>query len=193
MMLGFGTSRRSRLLLGLLSILVSGQASLMVLSNSAQAVYPNPVCMNQKALLPVNNAQVLQWKQTSLNQFHARAHVFGKVSKIYGIQGGDHYHFQIQIGSAPKDLIEVVYSRNFGTPEVALGAEAQVCGDYITSNAPAGGFPVSPDGALIHWVHENERGGGHENGFVILNDTLWGGKAPVPLNPKDEIPNPPFL
>lgn len=126
-----------------------------------------------------NNDQVLRWKATSKNQFHARARVQGKVVRIYPDRNG-HEHFSIQIGPKSGDTIEVVYNQNFGAvPEPEVGMDVEACGDYITSTGPApapGGktYPASPDGAIIHWVHFAPSRSGHTSGYLVVGGVLTG-------------------
>ena len=53
----------------------------------------------------------------------------------------------------------------------------EACGDYITSTAQSGPYPPSPDGAILHWVHMNPAGRGHDAGFLAINGTLYGQDA----------------
>lgn len=130
------------------------------------------------AKLSIDNAQVLRWKTTTVNQFQARGYIVGTVMDIYPNHTG-HAHFAIDLDPAPgahvKDAIEVIYNMNFGPlPPVRVGMKVEACGDYITSNAPAGSYPASPTGAIIHWVHKNPRPEGHPSGFLVINGTLYG-------------------
>lgn len=123
-------------------------------------------------ILSVINEQVLQWKG-QLSGFRSRALVAGKVAKTYNDQTG-HKHFSIQIGARNNDTIEVIYNNSFGVmPTPKVGDEAEACGDFIVASKKNGGYPPSPDGAIIHWVHKSTRAG-HENGFVVINDVLYG-------------------
>jgi hypothetical protein len=124
--------------------------------------------------LPVNNAQVLQWKTSTPNQFLARGHVIGRIEQIYTDQSG-HNHFSIQIGPNSNQMLEVIYNVEFGAlPNLAIGMQVEACGDYITSNAQAGPYPPSPAGAIIHWVHYNPSGHGHDSGFLVIDGSLYG-------------------
>lgn len=125
--------------------------------------------------LPVNNGQVLDWKFNSKNQFKDRGHVQGILTKIYQNKTG-HRHLQVQIGDSPRDKVEIIYNESFGKmPEevLRLGANFEVCGDYITSNKRAGGYPASPDGAIIHWVHKSTNNH-HDSGYVMIDGELYG-------------------
>jgi hypothetical protein len=96
------------------------------------------------------------------------------VSSILPDRNG-HAHFVIQIGKRADDTIEVIYNEDFGKmPTPKVGATVQACGDYITSTAQSGPYPASPEGAIIHWVHMNPRGKGHDAGFTIVDGVLYG-------------------
>ncbi|MCM2278445.1 MAG: DUF3465 domain-containing protein [Oligoflexia bacterium] len=141
-----------------------------------------PECPAYGRDLPVDNSQVLHWKRTTPNQFRERAHVSGVLLRLFPDRNG-HEHFEIQIGSQPGDTIEVVYNQEFGAlPErLVPGMAVEACGDYITATAPTqptptapNGYPASPSGAIIHWLHANPRGRGHDPGFVIIDQVLFG-------------------
>ena len=146
-----------------------------MLITTAHAFSDVPLCMSQGQPLPVNNEQVLDWKHTSRNQFKSRGHVQGTVGDVYKDASG-HRHFQIVLGANAKDTLEVIYNQKFGAiPASALkrGALVETCGDYITSNAKAGRYQPSPDGAIIHWVHEATNGR-HDSGYVAIEGTVYG-------------------
>jgi hypothetical protein len=113
------------------------------------------------------NDQVLKWKVSTANAFLARARIQGTVDQVFPDHSG-HRHFSLKIGPQTNDHIEVIYNLSFGQlPTPTIGMTAEACGDYITSIAQTGGYPASPDGAIIHWVHRSPSG--HEPGYVILN------------------------
>jgi len=148
-----------------------------------------PVCLSYGRDLPINNAQVLHWKRTTSNQFQERAHVKGPVVRIFSDRS-NHRHFEINIGRNVEDVLEVIYNEDFGEmPLPAEGAIVEACGDYITATAKSGPYPPSPSGAIIHWVHLNPSGRGHDAGFVVIDGVLYGqdvskaGPKPYP-NPK---------
>lgn len=146
----------------------------LLLSRLAWATDAAPPCLSHGQAIPVNDAEILNWKHATPNQFTARGHVEGRIQKLYPDING-HQHFEIQIGPKPMDTLEVVSSMAFGTiPNLALGQLVEACGDYITSTAPAGRFPASPDGAIIHWVHRNPSPAGHPSGFVMVDGNLFG-------------------
>lgn len=151
---------------------VLGWLSLVpALAFSSDAV---PPCMARGQAIPVNNAQALKWKTSTANQYTARSHILGRVVKVYPNQT-DHNHFSIQIGSGARDTIEVIYNIEFGQlPRMAVGMEVEACGDFINSFAQSGPYPPSPDGAIIHWVHYNPNGKGHDSGYLVIDGMLYG-------------------
>ena len=134
-----------------------------------------PECIgSEKKAIPVDNAEVLNWKQTTPNQTLRRAHVDGKVAKVYPDKNG-HEHFSVQIGPNATDTVEVIYNVGFGEmPVVNVGMSVEACGDYITSTAQSGEYPPSPDGGILHWVHRSPKINKHEHGYVVLNGVLFG-------------------
>lgn len=138
-----------------------------------------PECIgSDKKAIPVDNAEVLNWKQTTPNQTLRRARIDGKVVKLFPDKNG-HEHFSVQIGPNATDTIEVIYNVSFGEmSDVRVGMSVEACGDYITSIAQSGAYPPSPDGAILHWVHRSPRLNKHEHGYVVLDGVLFGfGKA----------------
>lgn len=134
-------------------------------------------CLAGGQTLNINNQVIIQWKSTTRNQYRNRAHIQGVLIKNYPDKTG-HDHFEVQIGSNPTDTVEVIYNEEFGTiPEVKAGARFEACGDYITSNATSGGYPASPDGAIVHWVHQSPDPGRHDSGFLMINGVLYGQNA----------------
>ncbi len=131
-----------------------------------------PDCLSHGQVLPINNAQILDWKTTTQNQFLARGHIKGVLAHMYPDRNG-HTHMEVLLDSTPGHGIEVVYNQSFGPlPTLAPGMTIESCGDYITSNAPTAKYPASPDGAILHWVHRS--GGGHESGYVAVNGVVYG-------------------
>lgn len=132
-----------------------------------------PPCLNKGTPIGTNNDQVISWKRTTKNQFHSRAHVEGKLTQVYPDRSG-HHHFQIQISSSDPDTLEIIYNEAFGSvPALKVGAHIEVCGDYITSNQRYRGFPQSPDGAIVHWVHRSPSSH-HPSGYLVVDDVLTG-------------------
>lgn len=139
-----------------------------------ESTSPIPTCLAGGQELKVNNEAVIQWKNATKNQYRNRAHIQGTLLRDLPDHSG-HHHYEIQIGTSSSDLIEVIYNEQFGAvPEATAGAPFEACGDYITSNAPAGHFPASPDGAIVHWVHESPNPKSHDSGFLIVNGILCG-------------------
>ncbi len=132
------------------------------------------VCNDHGRAMSLNNDQVIKWKTSQPNNFRARGYVNGTVDEIFPDMTG-HHHFSVKIGEQANDHVEVIYQINFGhMPEPRIGDQVVACGDFINSYAQSGGYQPSPDGAIIHWVHRNPDGHGHDDGFVILNGTLFG-------------------
>jgi hypothetical protein len=138
-----------------------------------EGLLPECLTFEQKPMA-LDNLRVLDLKRNTRNQHKDRGYVEGTVSRMFG-RKGDHLHFEVLIGNDHRDGIEIVYNRDFGNPRVEPGDHVIACGDYITSYAKAGGYEASPSKALIHWVHENERGTAHPDGFIVVNRTdLYG-------------------
>jgi hypothetical protein len=134
----------------------------------------SPLCMSHGQALPVNDPQVVAWKHSTANQFLARAHVQGTVTRLYPDHNG-HTHFEIQIAPTPDGTLEIVYNQSFGAlPSLSPGMVVEACGDYITSIAQSGNYAPSPDGAILHWVHRNPSGHGHDSGYLVINGMLCG-------------------
>jgi hypothetical protein len=140
----------------------------------AQGPAGEPACLdNNGKQLNAENAQVLNLKTTTQNQFLARAHVTGVVGNIYPDHAG-HNHFQAIIGPKPGDTIEIIYNISFGAlPHLVPGMTVDTCGDFINSDAATSLYPASPDGAIMHWIHRNPHGS-HKSGFLIINGTVYG-------------------
>jgi len=153
------------------ALLLTG-VSAFFLSTAIAAEAPDCIARNQP--LPVNNEQVLHWKQNSRDGFKDRGHIHGTLTSVYKDKSG-HRHFQVTIGDESNETIEVIYNQEFGAiPKEAMqiGAEVESCGDYITSNK-RGKYQPSPDGAIIHWVHESTSPK-HDSGYVMINGVLFG-------------------
>ena len=143
-----------------------------------------PTCMDDhNQPTDFNNEIVLDWEAHTANQFKSRGHISGAVVRNYGDQG-PHIHISVQIGSQVTEVIEVIYNQAFGhvVDEVKVGDQVEACGDYITSNAPSGPYPASPDGAILHWVHM-ANGSGHPNGYLRINGMLYGDEQPNDRGP----------
>ena len=137
-------------------------------------------CLDQNnEALPVENAQVIQWKVNTPDQTLKRALIQGTVTQVYNDHTG-HSHFAINIDDRPSGDIEVIYNDEFGAlPAIQVGMSVIACGDYITVG-PHAHLP-SPMGAIIHWVHYNpgnRDGGAHKSGFLIINGKPYGATAP---------------
>jgi hypothetical protein len=136
-----------------------------------------PECLAYGRPLSVNNDQVLHWKRTTGNQFRERGNIRGVVVEVLPDRR-THDHFTIKIGKRDYDTVEVIYNTDFGQiPDPQIGMVVQACGDYITATAQSGPYPPSPAGAIIHWLHMNPRGRGHDPGFLVMDGVLYGQEA----------------
>lgn len=154
----------------------------LFLSVSAFANGAAPDCLAAGQILAPNDAQVIDWKNTTQNQFHSRAHIQGTLVKAYPDHSG-HHHFEVKIGANDSDTIEVIYNEAFGSvPQVQPGSQIEACGDYITAKTQSGPYPASPDGAIVHWVHKAPNTG-HESGFLIIDGVVCG-QEPGKAGPK---------
>ena len=145
----------------------------VVLSASFSFAAVPPDCLVKTQVLPVMNEQILIWKRNTKNAFKSRAHLEGTLTKIYPDKSG-HKHLQVQIGQNSYETIEVIYNQKFGkVAPLQLGSKVEACGDYITSKAMNGNYRASPDGAILHWVHETTRPS-HENGYMMIDGVVYG-------------------
>lgn len=77
-----------------------------------------------------------------------------------------HYKFAVQIGPLETDTVELVYNKRFGTlPLPAAGDIVEACGEMIVNRDGTLRYNGSPEGVLIHKLHE----GSVYNGFVRLD------------------------
>jgi Protein of unknown function (DUF3465) len=153
----------------------------LVLSFSASAGYSVdgsaglPDCLDDNGnVLDVNNGQVVQWKSSTPNSYHARAHVHGTITQVYPDHSG-HHHFELSIGKGSDATVEIIYNEDFGSvPALSEGQDVEACGDYITSTDQAGPYPASPDGAIVHWVHMSPRPDRHPSGYIAIDGQVYG-------------------
>jgi hypothetical protein len=137
---------------------------------------PLPFCLdNQRQALPINNAQVMRWKQNTPDQYKNRGYVQGVITEVFPDRT-DHNHFAVDLDGRPGGDIEIIYNQDFGAlPPLSPGMMVQACGDYITVG-PRARRP-SPMGAIIHWVHYNpgdRDGGRHPHGFLAIQGRVYG-------------------
>jgi hypothetical protein len=129
----------------------------------------------------VNNDQVLKWKTSTQSGFTARALVMGVLVAILTDQGA-HLHLEIDLGnqsSGRANHLEVIYNKQFGeTPPLRVGMQVEACGDYITSTQVNNGYPPSPVGAIIHWIHMSPKPDRHPSGFLVIDGKLTGMNDP---------------
>lgn len=155
---------------------VLGLGLSLALAQSAFAFNGVPVCPAYGKPLEINNQQVLHWKRTTQNQFRERGNIKGTITRIFD-ERKTHAHFEIAIGRYEDDVVEVIYNQDFGRLQSASlkpGMTVQACGDFIVATAPSGPYPASPSGAIIHWVHTNPSGRGHDPGFLVIDGVIYG-------------------
>lgn len=142
----------------------------------AQATDAIPHCYFKGSDLPVDNARVVDLERNTPNQHKTEGHVRGTLTQVYA-DHTNHKHFAIEFEGIPGTGIEVIYNETFGAlPQLKVRMAVEACGEYITSTKPAGHYPASPMGAIIHWVHINPNQGfdTHPSGFVMLDGVFYG-------------------
>ena len=160
------------LILGIV-LSLSAQAYTHSGNGGGQGGASTTTCMDHGSALAVDNEQALQWRANQTSGFQSRILISGVVDEVFPDHSG-HRHFSVKIGPNADDHIEVIYNVSFGSmPLPVVGQSAEACGDYIVATQANGGYPASPDGALVHWVHRSPNGG-HDNGFVVLNGVTYG-------------------
>lgn len=132
----------------------------------------------------INNDQVLKWKESTPNQFKARAHVMGRIVNTL-LDRQSHLHIEIDLNDGPQvarnEHLEVIYNKKFGgVPPYRAGMILQACGDYITATKSTGSYKPSPVGAIIHWVHMSPDPQRHAGGFLAIDGQVTG-----QVNPND--------
>lgn len=186
---------RSKLVLGLVAILcVFGQTANAGKRGNWNQDSSNsnlPGCEDFDGRpLQVNNRQVLEWKQSTKNQFKDRGYVTGVLVGVIQ-QRPSHLHLDVflgetQSGTGKDSDIELIYNREFGDVNVnnlRPGMEVSACGDYITSNKDTPRYKASPLGAILHWIHK-ATGGTHPSGFLMIDGQLYGAEDPSPYQPR---------
>jgi hypothetical protein len=186
--MNFFSTQTKRLLLGLLTL------SSLVFATSTSQKDKTPVCQRKQGQsLDINASEVINWKHNTPNKYENRGHIQGSISKLFPNKNG-HRHFEVTFqDKTDEDTIEIVYNEDFGAlPELQLGMNVEACGDYITATDVSGPYPPSPDGAIIHWVHQNPSGKGHPDGFVIIEGSVYGyGRAQSETKPETTSPTQP--
>jgi hypothetical protein len=154
--------------------------SIFLILLSTNEAFSSPRCLDISGNeIPNSNQRVLDWKESTANQFLSRAKVEGVIQDLYPIRNG-HYHFQIKIGPKKQDTLELVYNIHFGEIDrIVPGMTVVACGDYITSNAPTQVYEPSPDGAILHWIHRSPNPARHPSGYVELNGIVYGKLTPT--------------
>jgi hypothetical protein len=132
-----------------------------------------PPCVDKRGEeMDFNNQQVAQWKTSTKNGYQDRGYVKGTFTRWYSDRNG-HVHFQMELTGTDTTL-EVIYNTQFGEVDrnIRTGVEVIACGDYITSTKQTR-YPVSPDLAIIHWIHKSMNGS-HPSGFLMIDGQLYG-------------------
>ena len=128
-------------------------------------------CMDHGQALAIDNEKAMQLRSQQKSGYTTRLLISGIVDEVFPDHSG-HRHFSVKIGPNPDDHVEVIYNLSFGSlPVPTVGETAEACGDFIVSTSQNGGYPASPDGMILHWVHRTT--GGHDPGFTILNGQLY--------------------
>jgi hypothetical protein len=156
------------------SVIAMVLVSTALFTSRAFAQSDFPECQDENgSVLPVDNVATIALKTQTANGALSRAHAEGPITKLYPNQTG-HNHFEISLGNASGDTLEVVYDTEFGPlPTQEVGMNVEVCGDFINSYAPENGYAASPDGAIIHWIHRTDTSK-HLGGFIAINGVLYG-------------------
>ncbi|MGK5083446.1 hypothetical protein WDW37_09070 [Bdellovibrionota bacterium FG-1] len=150
-----------------------GFLGFITLLAQASAFASIPPCLGHGKPLSLDNNQALVMKKSAPLGKTFRAHVAGQVTRVFPDKNG-HAHFEIQIGKNAQDVLEVVYSEDFGDmPDPSNGAQVEACGDFINAYAANNGYPPSPSGAIIHWVHRSDSAK-HDSGYVYLDNVVYG-------------------
>ncbi|MBO9667159.1 MAG: hypothetical protein J7501_10135 [Bdellovibrio sp.] len=129
-----------------------------------------PTCKDGNDNLDISNSKVLTWREHMEAKFQARALIKGTIVGVIEARQ-NHVHFEVDLDndlSTSDDRLEVIYNIKFGdVPDNRPGDTLVACGDFIVD-------PYSPMKAVLHWVHKNPKGKGHEDGFLWINGNLTG-------------------
>lgn len=78
-----------------------------------------------------------------------------------------HHHFEFQIGNEANDTIKVIDNEEIGSvSNVQLGADFEACEDYIAANARSGACRPSPNGTIVHGIHQSPGPARHDSSFL---------------------------
>jgi hypothetical protein len=155
--------------------------AMLAISQTAMALTTDgsnaPECYDRGQRLSVDNQYALNLKQMPRSAA-GRAFIFGQITRDFGQtcnrKGVCHEHFEVRIGGGPQDLLEIVYSTDFGDMgRIPVGAAVVACGDVINTYARDNTGPKSPSGSIIHWVHKSGCMD-HEHGFVMVDERVYG-------------------
>ncbi len=139
---------------------------ILSLSNSAET------CFDKKAVLEINESQLLTYRDMTEHGFKARGHIEAVVVEQTENRQG-HLHFIADLDenlNTTDDRLEIIYNQQYGEIEKVLpGQKVRACGDFIVDQ-------YSPTKAVLHWLHlnPNKKKNKHEDGFLLIDGTLFG-------------------
>lgn len=142
--------------------------ALITLKESAFAGIP--ACYINKDKVLVDNHQALNLRDYMENGFKTRALLLGTLVSILENRQG-HTHLEIDLDEdfqTSDDRIEVIYNNEYGKLlEIKRGDRLIACGDFIIDAA-------SPYKAIIHWLHKSPNIKRHNDGFLAINNLVFG-------------------
>jgi hypothetical protein len=116
--------------------------------------------------LPVNNDQVLQWKNNSTDTVRARAHIQGQVIQRTLMRDRTQ-RIEVRIGPERDDVLEVFYRPSHPPhPNLKKGDTLEACGDLFADQRSKA--------IVTYWVHisKDEK---HLPGYVVVKGKVYGG------------------
>jgi hypothetical protein len=141
-----------------------------------------PECLvSRNVPMTVNNEEIVRWKDSQPNQFRERGLITGRFVTFL-VNKTSHLHIDVELDTPPIDPrdkfsnhLEVIYNREFGdVTNIKPGDRVAACGDFITATKQSGPYPPSPVGAIIHWVHKSNNTRKHADGFLMINNEVYG-------------------
>ncbi len=129
-----------------------------------------PVCYNNKDKVLIDNHQALSLRDFMENGFKTRALLEGTLVSVLENKQG-HTHLEIDLDNDSQtldDRIEVIYNNEYGDlPDLKKGDRLIACGDFILD-------AYSPYKAIIHWLHKSLNVKKHNDGFLVINNIVFG-------------------
>lgn len=171
---------------GIFSVLWLGLVSI----STVEAASPPPCNDVRGSAMSVDNARILNLKKSTKNQYRDRGYIQGTLVGVLQDRKS-HLHLDVFLGETPSGRgrdsdIEIIYNRAFDEIDgrsLRPGAEVIACGDFINSFAPAGRYPASPVGAILHWTHMAPQPP-HQHGFLMIDGKLYGQTDPQDRGPR---------